>query len=63
MSSRGFEERRKKSELKVKRNLIDKNFACRREIAGIEHKISEFGRKMGSSASRMPQVEELSDPR
>jgi hypothetical protein len=27
--------------------------------AGIEHKINEFGRKR----SRMPQVEELSDPR
>jgi hypothetical protein len=51
------------SELKVNRNLINTSFACRRGKAGIEHKISDFGRKRGLSISRMPQVEELSDPR
>jgi hypothetical protein len=62
MSKMGFWVQRKKSELKVKRNLIDTNFASRRGKAGIEHKISEFGRKRDSSTSRMPAAENLSDP-
>jgi hypothetical protein len=54
---------RKKSKLRVKRNLFEKSFACQQEFAGIEHKISDFGRKRGSSTPRMPQLEVFFDPR
>ena len=63
MSRHGFGVQRKKSELKVKRNLIDTSFASQQRIAGIEHKIREFGSKRDSSTSEKPAVENLSDPR
>jgi hypothetical protein len=47
----------------VKRNLFEKSFACQQGIAGVEHKINDFGRKRGLSTPRMPQLEELFDPR
>jgi hypothetical protein len=59
----GFEKRRKKSEFKVKRNLFEKTFAYRRRSAGIEHKISDFGRKRNSLTPRTPQLEAILIPR
>jgi hypothetical protein len=54
--------RRKKSEFRVKRNLFEKTFAYQRRSAGIEHKISNFGRKRNSLTPRMPQLEVILAP-
>jgi hypothetical protein len=53
----GFLMQRKKSEFRVKRNLFEKTFAYQQKGAGIEHKISDFGRKKKSSTPRTPQLE------
>jgi hypothetical protein len=55
--------RRKKSEFRVKRNLAEYTFAYQQKSAGIEHKISDFGRKRKSSTPRIPQVELIFGPR
>jgi hypothetical protein len=46
----------------VKRNLFEKTFAYQRRSAGIEHKISDFGRKRSSLTLKMPQLEAILTP-
>jgi hypothetical protein len=61
-SRQGFWSRRKKSEFKVERNLLEKTFACRRGIAGIEHKIGDFRRKKDLLTQKMPQIKAILAP-